>query len=113
MFSLNKANKRIAIISFSEEIRLTGKKSIEMKEWFKKQNIVDYETVIIDCDNVVFIDSMGIASIISMYKMIESSGKKMILSSLRKEVKEILTLLKLDKLFSLDDRSPEEIIKEI
>ncbi len=113
MFDLNKVNECVAIISFDREIRLTGKKSVELKEWFKKKNVDNFETIIVDCQKIIFIDSMGIASIISMYKNILSSGKRMILSGLRKEVKEILTLLKLDKLFSIDDRTPEEIVEEM
>lgn len=113
MFHLKKEDRSYAIISFDEEIRLTGKKSVELKEWFKKQRIDNLETIILDCQNIVFIDSMGIASIISLYKSITSLGKRMILSGLRKEVKEILTLLKLDKLFLMDDRNPEQIIKDL
>jgi anti-sigma B factor antagonist len=92
---------------------LTGKISAELKEWFKKQRLDSLETIIFDCQNIIFIDSMGIASIISIYKSITSSGKQMLLSGLRKEVKDILTLLKLDKLFVMDDRKPEEIIKDL
>ncbi|MFW6120118.1 MAG: STAS domain-containing protein [Petrotogales bacterium] len=113
MVYLNKVNERIVIITFNREIRLTGKKSVELKECFKKSKVDNFETIIVDCQNIVFIDSMGIASIISMYKNISSSGKRMILSGLRKEVKEILTLLKLDKLFTIDDRTPDEIVEEI
>ncbi|TYB92287.1 MAG: STAS domain-containing protein [Kosmotoga sp.] len=113
MFHLKREDNSYAIISFDEEIRLTGKKSVELKEWFKEQKIDNLKTIILDCQNVIFIDSMGIASIISLYKSITSLEKRMILSGLRKEVKEILTLLKLDKLFLMDDRNPEQIIKDL
>jgi anti-sigma B factor antagonist len=113
MFYLEKRDKGAAIISSEEEFRLTGKISAELKEWFKKQRLDNLETIIFDCQNIIFIDSMGIASIISIYKSITSSGKQMLLSGLRKEVKDILTLLKLDKLFVMDDRKPEEIIKDL
>ncbi|MEA2066022.1 MAG: STAS domain-containing protein [Thermotogota bacterium] len=113
MFHLKKENKGAAIILFDEEVRLTGKISAELKKWFKKQRLNSLETVIFDCQNIIFIDSMGIASVISMYKAITSSGKQMILSRLRKEVKDILILLNLDKLFLMDDRTPEQIIRKL
>ncbi len=54
---------------------------------------------IIDLTGVGFIDSRGIAFLISMYKTCRSQGKQLFLSGIQKHPFEVLCLCSLDRVF--------------
>ncbi len=67
--------------------------------------------IIINCENVKFIDSSGLGLIVSIYKTLKKLEKQFALSSLSDRTMEIFTLTKLDNILTItkDDTTAMEI----
>jgi len=57
---------------------------------------------ILNLENIKFIDSTGIGVLISALKTARQNNGSFILSNVNKEVMDLLTLMKLDKVFDFD-----------
>ena len=57
--------------------------------------------VIINCENVKFIDSSGLGLIVSIYKTLKKLDKKFALAALSERTMEIFTLTKLDNILTI------------
>ncbi len=83
----------------------------KLKE-FVEQYIEDatIEGIIINCENVKFIDSSGLGLIVSIYKTLKKLEKHFALSSLSDRTMEIFTLTKLDNILTItkDDATAKE-----
>jgi anti-anti-sigma factor len=68
------------------------------------------EGIIINCENVRFIDSSGLGLIVSIYKTLKKLEKQFALSSLSDRAMEIFTLTKLDNILTIskDDNAAME-----
>ncbi len=68
------------------------------------------EGIIINCENVKFIDSSGLGLIVSIYKTLKKLEKRFALSSLSDRTMEIFTLTKLDNILTItkDDATAKE-----
>jgi anti-sigma B factor antagonist len=62
--------------------------------------------IIIDLKNVGYMDSSGVATLVEGWQRMKEYGGKIILASLRKEVRDVFELTKLDNFFEIYD-SPE------
>ena len=113
MFSFEVVNSKFAIISVKENSRITGKVPIEFKRWFESKKFDTYEAVILDGRNIEFVDSMGIASFISLYKLLSQKNVPFAICGLNTEMKNLFKLLKLDKIFIMDCDSPENFIEKL
>ncbi len=71
------------------------------------------EGIIINCENVKFIDSSGLGLIVSIYKTLKKMDKKFALTALSGKTMEIFTLTKLDSILTIaeDDSAALEIFK--
>ncbi len=74
----------------------------------------EIEGIIINCENVSFIDSSGLGLIVSIYKTLKKMEKKFALTSLADRTMEIFTLTKLDNILTItkDDSSAMEVLKK-
>jgi len=59
--------------------------------------------IVMNCENVKFIDSSGLGLIVSIYKTLIKRERKFALSCLDSKTMEIFTLTKLDKILTLTD----------
>lgn len=57
--------------------------------------------IIINCENVKFIDSSGLGLIVSIYKTLKKLDKKFALTALSDKTMEIFTLTKLDNILTI------------
>ena len=69
--------------------------------------------IIINCENVKFIDSSGLGLIVSIFKTLKKMEKQFALTSLSERTMEIFTLTKLDNILTItkDDATAIEIFK--
>ncbi|MGQ1891550.1 STAS domain-containing protein [Thermophagus sp. OGC60D27] len=92
-----KANILIGTIQHSD--RLNATIAPDVKSLLNKQlNQTDLNFVL-DLSNIKFIDSTGFGVLISALKTARQNNRNFYLSNIQKEVMDLLTLMKLDKVF--------------
>lgn len=65
--------------------------------------------IIINCENVKFIDSSGLGLIVSIYKTLKKMDKRFALTALSDRTMEIFTLTKLDNILTIAKNDTEAI----
>ena len=65
--------------------------------------------IIMNCENVNFIDSSGLGLIVSIYKTLLKRERKFALTSLNERTKEIFILTKLDKILTLTETDEDAV----
>ncbi|MBN1405978.1 MAG: STAS domain-containing protein [Candidatus Omnitrophica bacterium] len=63
--------------------------------------------IVLDLDNVSYIDSSGLATLVEMLKKTRKYGGKLRLSNLADKVKSLFEITKLDKLFEIYETSEQ------
>jgi anti-sigma B factor antagonist len=111
MFELKMMENKIGVISLLERARITGETSARFRKWQETVDLKSCSSVIVDGTNIEFIDSMGIAALISIYKTVAAEDSDLVLINLSDEIKKLLNTLRLDRLFVVKDCSLEEVIK--
>ncbi|MGC9321596.1 MAG: STAS domain-containing protein [Kosmotogaceae bacterium] len=111
MFEFKLVKDKIGVISLEKRARITGETSSNFRKWQDTVDLKSCSRVILDGTNIEFIDSMGIAALISIYKTIAAEGNDLVLVNLSEEIKKLLNTLRLDRLFIVKDCSVEEAVK--
>lgn len=62
----------------------------------------DYTAVTANFSNVEYIDSTGITLIIGLYKTVKEIDKDFRMTNVREEIKNLLSIIQLDKVFSIE-----------
>lgn len=75
--------------------------AVEFKELLEKTWSDQIESVVIDVDKVDFIDSSGIGALLGVQKRIHHTGKPIVIQSAQEHVQEIISLLRLQRIFTL------------
>jgi len=96
-----KQNNDVTILDINGDIDINS--SPEMREAF--ENIANAKTmkVVINLNEVSYVDSSGLATLVEMLKKTRSYGGKMRLASLAPKVKSLFEITKLEKLFDIFD----------
>ncbi|HOO73913.1 MAG: STAS domain-containing protein [Thermotogae bacterium] len=85
--------------------------SLDFKEEIKKEIKDDYfDILVLDFSDIRHIDSSGIGSLVSVFKFINENRKKMYMTGLNKDVKNIMNITNASKLIKIFD-TLEDIIK--
>ncbi|MCP4749320.1 MAG: STAS domain-containing protein [Proteobacteria bacterium] len=71
----------------------------------------DLMGIIINCDDVKFIDSSGLGLLVSIYKTLIKRDKKFALTSLNNKTMEIFVLTKLDKILTIAETDQDALDK--
>ncbi len=98
----DKKKDNFLIISISGNIVLedTAKLKEFVEQYIEESTLAG---IIINCNDVKFIDSSGLGLIVSIYKTLKSMGKKFALTGLHDSTMEIFTLTKLDKILTITE----------
>ncbi|SFE77271.1 anti-sigma B factor antagonist [Thermophagus xiamenensis] len=79
--------------------RLNATIAPEIKDQLNNQLNKSDVSFVLDLQNIRFIDSTGIAVLISALKTARQNNRTFYLANIQKEVKDLLALMKLDKVF--------------
>jgi anti-sigma B factor antagonist len=93
-------NKNIGTIVDSD--RLNATIAAGVKEQLNKSLNESDSDFILDLQNIKFIDSTGIGVLISALKTARQNNGNFLLTNVTKEVMDLLSLMKLDKVFDFD-----------
>ncbi len=76
--------------------------------------LIDKKTtiIIVDLKEVPYMDSSGVATLVEGWQKVKSYGGKILLTSLRKEVRDVFALTKLEDFFEIYD-TREDALKSI
>ena len=73
------------------------------KEFKEKVNSVQgIKKIIVNCENLSYIDSTGLGASISIYKNIKEKGEKLVITGLKPHIKKIFLITDLDKVFEIE-----------
>ena len=73
------------------------------KEFKEKVNSVQgVKKIIVNCENLSYIDSTGLGGFISIYKNIKEKGEKLVITGLKPHIKKIFLITDLDKVFEIE-----------
>lgn len=73
------------------------------KEFKEKVNSVQgVKKIIVNCENLSYIDSTGLGAFISIYKHIKEKGEKLVITGLKPHIKKIFLITDLDKVFEIE-----------
>lgn len=65
--------------------------------------------VILDMTKVIYLPSMGLGSLVNLMRRLKQDGHKLLLVGLQPEVRSILAVTKLDKLFNIHGTMEEAV----
>ena len=103
---VDKREDNYLILSVTGNIVLeeTTKLKERVEQFIEDPNVAG---IVINCENVKFIDSSGLGLIVSIYKTLKKMEKHFALTSLSDRTMEIFTLTKLDNILTIakDDKS--------
>ena len=73
------------------------------KEFKEKVNSVQgIKKIIVNCENLSYIDSTGLGAFISIYQNIKEKGEKLVITGLKPHIKKIFLITDLDKVFEIE-----------
>ncbi|MCF7916645.1 MAG: STAS domain-containing protein [Candidatus Omnitrophica bacterium] len=91
--------ENIIIASVSGEINIDT--SPELRKAFDQYIGQGIKKVIIDCQNLTYIDSSGLATLIELLQRLKKEGGELKICNLADKVKSVFEVTKLDKLFDI------------
>lgn len=83
--------------------RLDFVSSVELKKLLGEVLLQDLQQIVLDFDLVVFIDSSGLAVLISLLKQLGNQGDMILCGVKNPSVRDILRLTRMDQLFEIVD----------
>ncbi|GAB4281780.1 MAG: anti-sigma factor antagonist [Marinilabiliales bacterium] len=111
MIQVNKI-KDIIVINLDESItKFTLQNCQEIKEEINKVINNQRIKLIFDLNGIRYVDSSGIAVLISVLKTVNNIGGKLILTNISKEVMDLIKLMQLDRIFQTASSMNEAIEK--
>lgn len=73
----------------------------ELKE--KVNSVEGVKKIIINCENLSYVDSTGLGAFISIYKHIKEKGEGLVIRGLKPHIKKIFLITDLDKVFEIEE----------
>jgi len=81
----------------------------QIKKVFDKMLSEKREKILINFEEVSYVDSSGLATLVEMLKNIRSYGGKLKLSSLSSKIRSLFEITKLEKLFDISNDEEEAL----
>lgn len=85
-------------------VDLQGDLDINSNKEFKEKvnSVLGVKKIIVNCENLSYIDSTGLGAFISIYKHIKEKGEKLVITGLKPHIKKIFLITDLDKVFEIE-----------
>lgn len=90
-----------SVVSFTLTGRLDAVSQLEVKTAFKEHVQRGGTTLLVDLSGVTFIDSSGLAALVSGYKLAREQGGTLKLAGMNKQVQSVFALTHLDRVFEI------------
>lgn len=93
-----KKNGELLFVDLQGDLDINSNK--EFKE--KVNSVQGVKKIIVNCENLSYIDSTGLGAFISIYKNIKEKGEKLVITGLKPHIKKIFLITDLDKVFEIE-----------
>jgi anti-anti-sigma factor len=80
---------------------LTSETSSEFQQDIAKILETGVKIVLVDCQNITFLDSSGLGSLVMAFKTLRDAGIKMVLCSINEQVRIIFELTSITEIFEI------------
>lgn len=87
-------------------VNLQGDLDINTNEDFKSTviaKIVENKNMIFNCEELAYIDSVGLGAFISVYKKLKEKKATLTIRGLKSHIKKIFVITDLDKVFKIEE----------
>ena len=102
MITIDKSNSRYVVVSFISAVK---KLNILIADKIKKQLVEildeDYPYLILDLENIAYIDSSGFSILIALYNYARKHDKTFIMCGLSESNMKLVTITKLDDILNI------------
>jgi anti-sigma B factor antagonist len=98
--------KKLFVIKISGDIDAYHSATFKQKVMEHIEN-TEKKYLVLDMSDVAYIDSAGLGSIVSLIKESKKAEKEIVLVSLKKQIKKIFEMTKLDKIIRIEDTIEE------
>lgn len=92
-------NQEIKVVKLSGIINTTN--SLELRENITHLADSGIKIVLVDCQEVTFMDSSALGSLVLAFKTLRASGTKLFLCSINEQVRILFELTGMDKVFEI------------
>ncbi|MBD2567527.1 STAS domain-containing protein [Anabaena lutea] len=83
------------------EKNLTADTSSEFQQDIAQILESGVKIVLVDCQNITFLDSSGLGTLVLAFKMLRDAGTKMVLCSINEQVRMIFELTSMNEVFEI------------
>jgi anti-sigma B factor antagonist len=90
-----------SVVAFTLTGRLDAVSQLEVKTAFKERVQKGGVTLLVDLSAVTFIDSSGLAALVSGYKLAREGGGTLKLAGMTRQVQSVFALTRLDRVFEI------------
>ena len=93
---------------------LVGDQSSSFQSGLLSRLDEDFETMILDCRDLEFIDSSSIGILSNIHRTLSAQGKKLVLTNVPPPVMRVLKIVRMDELFSIEasGENPEQSLQK-
>jgi anti-anti-sigma factor len=86
-------------------VNLQGDLDINSNQAFKDKvnSVKGIKNIVVNCDNLSYIDSTGLGAFVSIYKNLKENGEKLVIKGLKPHIKKIFLITDLDKVFDIEE----------
>ncbi len=103
-----KSTEREGVIIFAVSGEININTSPELKKHFEKQAT---RKIIVDLQQVTYVDSSGLATLVEMLKKTKVQGGSLGLASMPDKIRSLFEITKLDKLFSVFQNQQDAVTR--
>jgi anti-anti-sigma factor len=92
-------NQQVKVLTVKEN--LNAETSSEFKQQITQVLATGVKTVLVDCQNITFLDSCGLGSLVWAFKTLREAGVRMVLCSINEQVRIIFELASINQIIEI------------
>lgn len=92
-------NQAFKVVKLSGIINNTN--SEELRQQITNLQVSDAKTVLVDCENVAFMDSSALGALVLAFKTLRAADRRLVLCSINEQVRILFELTGMDKVFEI------------
>ena len=100
----------VAVLSL--EGKIISLQNVEELKEFVEANFLFNSDLILDLENLIYLNSTGINFFVRLFTKTRNNGKEMYISNMKGTVRNLFEITKLDKVFSISD-SVEQAVEQL